>query len=302
MSNDLSRAMRAMTEDLHPNVGKLTSGGIERGVRKRRTRRLTQIAGAAASVTAVFGAVAMVAPGSGSGTRGSGADVSAASSGLVPAAVTTTTASAPAKPSAPRVSGEDMVKWLEQELAPYHFSGVSVENKAGSGDFSGGPYATLKIGYSSSVGSLALNVSRSSWSDQTNGTAPYITVKTLSDGSHLMIFNGPEWPAGNGDPNAKRLDIGWYRTDGALVNVMVLNQAQEKGGVTATGLALTVDQATQLVQAPVWNQAITAVLAAQRPDSVPGGTPNDKAADLKAKKDAGPDGGAPANPAAPPAH
>ncbi|MFL6113709.1 MAG: hypothetical protein ACJ786_20470 [Catenulispora sp.] len=297
MSNDLSRAMRATAEDLHPNVGKLTSGGIERGVHKRRTRRITQIAGAAASVTAVFGVVAMVAPGS--RADGSGAHVSAAS-GLVPAAVSTTT-SAPAKPSAPPVSGEDMVKWLEQALAPYHFSDVSVEYKAGSAEF-GGPYAVLQLGYSSGVGSLALNVSRSAWSDQTvDGTPPYITTKTLSDGSHLEIFDGPEWPAGNGDPKAKRLDVGWYRTDGTLVDVMVLNQAREKEAVTATGMALTVDQATQLVQSPVWNQAIAAVLATPRPGSAPGGTPADKAADLRAKN-AGPNGGTPASPAAPPAH
>ncbi|MBW8806421.1 MAG: hypothetical protein JF587_21595, partial [Catenulisporales bacterium] len=234
MSDDLSRAMRETAEDLRPNVGKLTSGGIERGVRKRRMRRMAQIAGAAASVTAVFGAVAMVAPGSGAGR--SGADVSAAS-GLVPAAVSTTT-SAPAKPSAPPVSGEDMVKWLEQELAPYHFSDVSVERKASSEDL-GGPYAVLKLGYSSGVGSIYLDVSRSAWNDQgINGTVPYVTTKTLSDGSHLMIFDGPEWPAGNGDPKAKRLGVGWYRADGTLVHVMVLNQAQEKQAVTATGLAL----------------------------------------------------------------
>lgn len=312
MSDDLSRAMRATAEDLRPDIGKLTNGGIERGVRKRRVRRMAQMAGAAASVTAVFGVVAMVAPGS--GTRGSGADVSAAST-LVPAAVTTTatttTMTTPAKPAAPPVSGEDMVKWLEQELAPYHFSDVNVQGKRGSADYAG-PFATLKLGYSAGVGSLSLNVSRSAWSDQDiNGTVPHTTVKSLGDGSHLMIFDGPEWPTGNGDPKAKRLEVNWYRTDGSLVDVMVLNQAEEKGGVTASGLALTVDQATQLVQSPVWKQAVAAVLAAPAPGGAkggapagakggaPAGAPNEKAA---APKGGDANGGAPTKPAAPSGH
>jgi hypothetical protein len=276
MSDDLSRVMRSATENLHPNIGKLTSGGIERGVRKRRARRITQIAGGAASVTAVFAVVAAVGtPGHGA----SGGNVSAASgTSTTPAAVassstaaapsTSSTSSAAAKSAAP-VSGEDMVKWLKQELAPYHFSGEDVLFKGGTDD-AANPYATLKIGYSSGVGSLSLSVTKRDWGMESHtGLVPYITDSNLPDGSHLEVFNGPEWPAGNGDPKAKRLDVAWYRTDGTMVDIMVLNEAMEKGATTASGLGLTVDQATKLVQSPVWDQAIASVLAKPAPGKTP---------------------------------
>ena len=78
------------------------------------------------------------------------------------------------------------------------------------------------------------------------------------------MFNGPEWPAGNGDPAAKRIEVSWYRTDGTAVDIQVLNAVQEKGATTATGLGLTVDQAAKVVQSPVWDKAIAAVLAKPR--------------------------------------
>ncbi|NUP52268.1 MAG: hypothetical protein HOW97_33835, partial [Catenulispora sp.] len=80
MSDDLSRAMRATAEDLTPNIGKLTSGGIQRGARKRRVRRISQITGAAASVTAVFGVVAAV----GTGGTGHGTGPASAAAGGSP--------------------------------------------------------------------------------------------------------------------------------------------------------------------------------------------------------------------------
>jgi hypothetical protein len=275
MSDDLSRVMQTATADLHPNVGKLTAGGIERGVRKRRVRRFSQIAGGAASVTAVFAVVATVgAPGHGSGSNVSAASGTAttptAAATSSSAAVAPSTSSPAAKPAAaPPVSGEDMVKWLKQELAPYGLTDQSVLFKNGSEN--GAAFATLKVGYSGGVGSLALTVSRANWADQHLGSTlpPYITVSNLPDGSHLMVFDGPEYPQGNGDPKEKRLDVAWYRTDGTEVDVMVLNQAMEKAGATATGLALTQDQATKLVQSPVWDQAIASVLSEPAPGKTP---------------------------------
>lgn len=273
MPENLTDVMRDATENLYPDIGKLTSGGIERGVRKRRNRRIAQIAGAAASVTAVFGVVAMV----GAAGRDGSAGVSAASGIPAPApgavtqsspaaAPTTSTADSPAKPAAAPVSGDDMVKWLEQVLEPYHFTDEQVLFKGGTDD-AAGAYATLRMSYATGTGSLAVNVSRSAWSDQQiNGKVPYITVSTLNDGSHLMVFDGPEWPAGNGDPAAKRLDVAWYRTDGTMVDIMVLNQAMEKSATTATGLGLTLDEATEVVQSPIWDKAIASVLAQPAPN------------------------------------
>lgn len=296
MPENLNDVMRSATENLHPNIGKLTTGGIERGVRRRRTRRISQIAGAAASVTAVFGVVAMV------GTPGHGGSAGVSAASGVPAAVTqssagaapTTPAAAPAKPAAAPVSGDDMATWLEQALQPYHFTNEAVLYKAGTDDMAG-PYATLRMSYAAGTGSLSLNVTRSAWTDQQgSGTVPYITEHTLKDGSHLMVFDGPEWPAGNGDPSAKRLDVGWYRTDGTLVDIMVLNEATEKGATTASGLGLTVEEATKVVQSPVWDKAIASVLAKPTPNAktTPGGD--------KAKAGSGTDSGkVVVNPAAP---
>ncbi|WP_194926800.1 hypothetical protein [Catenulispora pinisilvae] len=298
MPEDLAGVMRTATEDLHPNVGKLTAGGIERGVRKRRTRRFSQISGATLGVAAVFGTVAMVVPDHG-GSDGSGTSVSAGSAALshgtshttsqngalaaptsppAPAPNSPSSASSPATPAAPPVSGDDMVTWLKQTLQPYHFSNEKVLYKAGTGD-AGGPFATLQVSYPAGVGSVSLVVNREAWQDPNGSLPPYFSVQNLPDGSHLEIFNGPEWPAGNGDPTSKRIEVSWYRTDGILVDFQVLNQAQEKGGTTASALPLTVDQATKVVQSPVWNKAIASVPAPPA-RSVPSGA---KADSLKEK-------------------
>ncbi|MEZ0115215.1 hypothetical protein ABH920_009250 [Catenulispora sp. EB89] len=282
MPDNLNGVMRSATENLNPNIGKLTAGGIERGVRKRRNRRVAQIAGAAASVTAVFGVVAMV----GTPGHGSPATVSAGSSGTPtaphsttaagatgPAATPTPTTSTTNTPAVPPVSGDQMAGWLEQALAPYHFTGEKVLYSEGS-DGPAGPYATLRIGYDGQAGSVSLNVVRASYQDQGGGSLPpYFTQRTLPDGSHLQVFDGPEWPAGNGDPSAKRIDIEWYRTDGIAIEIQVLNAVQEKGTTTASKLGLTTDQATAVVQSPVWDKAIQAVWAKPLPTApkVPSG-------------------------------
>ncbi|MEY9929991.1 hypothetical protein ABH926_004633 [Catenulispora sp. GP43] len=305
MPENLNSAMRGATENLHPNIGKLTAGGIERGVRKRRTRRISQIAGAAASVTAVFGVVAMVgAPGHGgsanvSAASGKGQGQAAAAAAVQssqPSNASTEAAPGPGKTTAATVSGGDMVNWLEQTLQPYHFTDEKVLYKAGT-DETAGPYATLQLTYPAGTGSISLDVARSPWSAQhINGTVPYITVSTLKDGSHLMVFDGPEWPAGNGDPSAKRVEVSWYRNDGTMVDIQVLNEATEKGSTTATAPGLTVDQATKVVQSPLWDKAIASVLAQPAPG--PKGAPNtDKAQDLQQKAVGGSGAGAPSSPA-----
>lgn len=301
MTENLDDVMREATENLHPNIGKLTAGGIARGVRKRRNRHIMQIAGATASVTAVFGVVAMVGlPGRGtsagvsaaSGSQGSPASATAPASPASPTSPTspvvgdagpgqastpldtsTEAASGPGRPAAAPVTGDQMATWLQQVLQPYHFTGEQVLYSEGS-DGPAGPYATLRIGYDGQAGSVSLNVERTGYQD--NGQLPpYISVTTLPDGSHLEVFNGPEWPAGNGDPKAKRIEVTWYRTDGTAVDVQVLNAVQEKGATTATGLGLTTDQAAKVVQSPVWNKAIAAVLSKTAPKNAGGGSGTD---------------------------
>lgn len=309
MSDDLSRAMRATAEDLAPNIGKLTAGGVERGIRKRRMRRISQITGAAASVTAVFGVVAAV----GTGGSGSGAASAAAGSsggGTVPAAAPTTpgtpagTATTPASapsssavpshhitavpppsaPSAPPVSGEDMAKWLEQEVAPIHFSSESVLNKAGT-DVGGGPYAVLKVGYAAGIGNVSVSIENQAWANIGWGDTlpPSTTIRPQPDGSHVVVYNGLQWPAGNGDPNSKRLDATWYRNDGVAITIEGINEAFEKTGATATSVPLTVDQAVQIATSPIWDKAIASTAyqgyldyqsaMAGKPNSKPGSNP-----------------------------
>ena len=290
MTENLNDVMRSATENLRPNISELTAGGIARGVRKRRTRRIMQIAGATASVTAVFGVVAAVGtPGKGTTTGVSAAAgsqgspvVGAAAPGQASTPLDASTEAAPGqgKPNAGPVTGDQMAGWLQQVLQPYHFTGEQVLSKEGS-DGQAGPYATLRIGYDGQAGSVSLNVERAAY--QSSGQLPpYLSVTTLRDGSHLEVFNGPEWPAGNGDPKAKRIEVTWYRTDGTAVDVQVLNAVQEKGATTATGLGLSVDQASKVVQSPVWNKAIAAVLAQPAPSKpgIPGG---DKAKLLQQK-------------------
>jgi hypothetical protein len=284
VTDNLSGVMQSATENLRPDIGKLTAGGIERGVRKRRNRRVGQIAGAAVSVTAVFGVVAMVGmPGKGTSAGVSAASGAPSSPGApaggaaapgptsTPLDASTEAAPGQGKPTAAPVTGDQMSTWLEQVLAPYNFTGESVLYKEGSDD-PAGPYATVRIGYDGQAGSVSLNVERSAYQD--NGQLPpYNSVTLLPDGSHLQVFSGPEWPAGNGDPAAKRLDVTWYRTDGTAVDIEVLNAVQEKGTTTATALGLDVGQATKAVESSVWNKAIAAVLAKPVPGKGGGSVP-----------------------------
>ncbi|GAA1972198.1 hypothetical protein [Catenulispora subtropica] len=284
MSDDLTRAMRATAENLTPDIGRLTAGGVERGVRKRRARRISQIAGAAASVTAVFGVVAAVAPGS------HDAPASAAA-GVAPGAVAATSPAAPASthsaavgatptqdpstakspsaspalpaaippqpaPSAPPVSGEDMVKLLKEQIAGMGFSSVTVLNKADT-KTAGGPFAVLKVSFSAGQGDVSVSLEDQAWGNVHYGSPlpKGVTIHTLADGSHVVIYNGLQWPAGNGDPSAKRLDATWYRNDGVAVNVEAINEVVEKGATTATAVPLTPDQAEKIATASVWDAA-----------------------------------------------
>ena len=298
MTDNLNGVMRSATENLHPNIGKLTAGGIERGVRKRRNRRISQIAGAAASVTAVFGVVAMVgAPGHNGSTGVSAASGSPVSSPI--AAPTTAPATSASKPAADPVTGDEMATWLTQALQPYHFTGEQALDKGGS-DSPTGPFATLRIGYPSGAGSVSLTVERAPWQAPSGTLPPYFSVQDGPDGSHLEIFDGPEWPAGNGDPSAKRIDVAWYRTDGTVVDIMVLNAVQEKGATTAPKLGLTVAQATQVVESRIWAKAIAAELAQPKPTkpSIPSGDTSK----LQPEKNGGPSSGQSFNATDPSSH
>lgn len=310
MTENLNDVMRGATENLHPNIGMLTAGGIARGVRKRRNRRFMQIAGATASVSAVFGVVAVVGvSGTGASARVSAASGSQGSPGspvggaAAPAPTSTPldrnteAASGPGKPAAGPVTGDQMATWLQQALQPYRFTGEQVLDKQGS-DGPAGPYATLRIGYDGQAGSVSLNVEHAAYQGNQQ-LPPYMSVSTLPDGSHLEVFNGPEWPAGNGDPKAKRLEVTWYRTDGAAVDVQVLNAVQEKGTTTATGLGLTEDQAAKVVQSPVWNKAIAAVLARTVPSNP--SMPSGEKSKLLQQKNPGGGSGTDTSPAVPPA-
>ncbi|NUP50015.1 MAG: hypothetical protein HOW97_22290, partial [Catenulispora sp.] len=161
-------------------------------------------------------------------------------------------------PSAPPISGEEMVKLLKDQVAPLKFTSVTVTGKEGSNE--GGAAVSLKVGFAAGTGSVSADINTNDWSNQSLGSPlpPYITVRDQPDGSHIMIYNGPQWPAGNGDPNSKRLDVTWYRTDGVTINIEGLNEAFEKNGATAGAIPLTVDQAIQIATSPAWNKAVAA--------------------------------------------
>jgi hypothetical protein len=150
-----------------------------------------------------------------------------------------------------------MAKWLEQEVTPLHFSSESVLNKAGTGT-PGGPCAVLKVGYSAGIGNVSVTLESQDWRNSSWGDPlpAHVTIRTQRDGSHVVIYNGPQWPAGNGDPNSKRLDATWYRNDGVSITVEGINESFEKTGATATAVPLTVDQAVQIATSPIWDQAV----------------------------------------------
>ena len=270
MSDELSRVMRSSAEGLHPNVGMLTAGGLVRGKRKRRMRRTGQVVGSAASVTAVFGAVALL------GTHGSGGSapiVSAAASGTSPNPVTPTTGGAQAPSSAPSsassappVSAEQMVDALKQALAPYHFTSEDSMYSGGTGDGTGGAFATFKVKWAAGTGTISINVVRGTYDPKSNVVGvPYWTETKLQDGSVLDFFDGPENPAGNGFAGENTYSGALYRTDGVEIQFQTTNSPDEKAAPSAATQPVTKDQLKQVIQAPAWDAAIAAVKAEPDP-------------------------------------
>ncbi|MEY9855881.1 hypothetical protein ABH935_001485 [Catenulispora sp. GAS73] len=250
MQTGLRDLLNDAAEDFFP--GSAPYGAIV-GDGRRRTR-VRAVGGSALGLVAVGAAVAV------------GAGSFAGSHAGSPA-----TGAAGQPPAAPAVSGEDMVKWLEQGIAPYGVTSEDVVSRGGTdADLTGsgaafaapgphtGAYARLKIGYSAGVGNVLVEVSRSSWAASgLTGSEPGVTVKDLPDGSHLVIEN----PSGTGSLGLKLLDVAWYRSDGTKVDIFEINVSMEKGATPASELALTQDQVTKLVQSPIWDKAIASELA-----------------------------------------
>ena len=224
-------------------------------VGKGRRRAGLRVAGGSALSMVAIGAAVAVGTGTFAGPQGSSPATSAAGQ---PAA-------------APTVSGEDMVKWLEQGLAPYGITSKEVTAKGGtntpfdtpgspiaSANHGAGAYARLKIGYGGSVGSALVEVTHSPCATSgVTGSVPHVAVTDLPDGSHLVVGD----LAQASDPNLKLLDVAWYRTDGTKISILEDNVVSDKNVVSGSQLALTQDQVTKLVQSPIWDKAIASELA-----------------------------------------
>jgi hypothetical protein len=277
MSDDLSRAMRSTADSLAPDIGKLTTGGFERGRHKRRVRLAAQTVGSAASVTAVFGAVAVFGL-HGNGAKPGGSTTIAA--GVLPATAAPTTtdartpsASPPTTPSAtptsqstaegPPVSitSQQLKDALKQALAPYGFTSIDilyVGSSATSEDA-----VSAEVTGPHGVGSIGIGFSHTIlpagdvWGDTSAGD----TKTVLPDGSILWTHSGPEYPAGNADPGENTNVITLFMANGVEVDLSTTNAAGEKGMPTSKDQPLTLDQLKTVATDGAWSRAVAAALS-----------------------------------------
>ena len=242
----LARAMQATARDLHPDVTRLLEGGVQRGRRKRRVKRISQVVGSAASVTVLCGAAVLVS----SQHSGSPARPTAVTPASSPSASATSTT------SAPPVSGAYMIETLKS-LLPTDFT---LAGSKGIGTFEPntegyGALARTGLMTGANVGYVEVRIGQTSWTVHPEGKP----ARQLTDGSTLYFVDVPDM---NGPLQrvAKLL-----RPDGSYIEVHTYTaKGPEKGH-----FLLTDDQLSTVIESPAWDPAARAELTVVPPKHPP---------------------------------
>ncbi|NUS29528.1 MAG: hypothetical protein HOV92_35665 [Streptomyces sp.] len=250
--------LRATGGQFHADPAALTSAGLARG-RRLRLRRRAAVVGGAASLALVGVGGALLLP-------GGDADPDKAAVG------STSTASS-AKPTAPPVSGQELISTLKKELG---YGKFSQETGRGTED---APYAWLvwDDGDGGAVVSVSMERVEPGSQNARELTAcpdktytPYDSCKTsrLDNGSVLRIFQGYEYPDKREPTKSWAADL--VTPKGQHVAVYEWNAEAEKGSpVTREEPPLDAAELKKLVTAPAWLKAVDATPVKAWPSAQP---------------------------------
>jgi hypothetical protein len=277
--DELPDRLRGGVDGLQPDVSRLVSGGLARGKRMVRRRRIVQVVAAGATV-AVLSGVAYAAPWNGVGDNQNGQ--------LQVAAPPTTKPSAkpsvkpPAKPKlveiTPQATLQLLLDQLPADIKTRDYSGG--RNVGLTEDETLGTWAGLT--YTDSTGARTLMRVELNWQpnvEQDGATMPcpepfgagdwYICDnQVLADGGKLRLDQNHEYPASaNTDddkagPNgrgAKIRSAALLRRDGLQIFLWENNSSAEKDAPeTRSTPPLTLEQLKAIVSSPVWQNQLDA--------------------------------------------
>ncbi|MFD7947809.1 hypothetical protein [Streptomyces sp. NPDC059744] len=259
----LGDALRRAGEDFSVEGRPLVDGGVVRGRRRLRRRRVAAVTGSVAALAVVgFGAsYATGAFGGGLGQGRSGVAARPMVQGTGPS-----TKSSPGK--GPQLSAQQVIERLEGLLPEGKVSG---QTGRGTADRFG-PSAHLvfddgkgKAAIGVSVGAIDPDGTQAEQQLECPDKAfvPYDSCRneTLADGSRLMVLRGYEYPD-------KRVDTKWWHAylvtpDGYTVDVSEWNAPAEKDAdVSRAEPPLTVGQLKGLVISDEWRPVMNALRGA----------------------------------------
>ncbi|MFD4226447.1 hypothetical protein [Streptomyces sp. NPDC058545] len=256
----LGDALRRTGEDFSVEGRPLVDGGVVRGRRRLRRRRVAAVTGSVAALAVVgFGAsyaTGTFGGGSGQGRSGVAARPMVQETGP-------STKSSPGK--GPQLSAQQVIERLEGLLPEGKVSG---QTGRGTADRFG-PSAHLvfddgkgKAAIGVSVGAIDPDGTQAEQQLECPDKAfvPYDSCRneTLADGSRLMVLRGYEYPD-------KRVDTKWWHAylvtpDGYTVDVSEWNAPAEKDAdVSRAEPPLTVGQLKGLVLSDEWRPVMNAV-------------------------------------------
>ncbi|MFF4080096.1 hypothetical protein ACFYZN_11885 [Streptomyces sp. NPDC001777] len=256
----LGDALRRTGEGFAMEGRPLVDGGVMRGRRRQRRRRIAAVTGSVTALAVVgFGAsYATGALGDGSGRGGSGVAAGPTARETLPAAKTS-----PGR--GPELSAQQVIRTLEGLLPEGKVSGRSGRGTADRL----GPWAHLVL--DDGRGGAAIGVSVGTVDP--NGTkakqllecpdkvfTPYDSCRTetLADGSRLTLLRGYEYPDKRVD--TKRWNAHLVTPDGYSVDASEWNAPAEKGAaVTRDTPPLTEGRLKALVTSAAWRPVMNAL-------------------------------------------
>ncbi|MFE7464304.1 hypothetical protein ACFU6R_09370 [Streptomyces sp. NPDC057499] len=265
----LGDALRRTGEDFTVEGRPLVDGGVMRGRRRLRRRRVATVTGSVAALAAVGLGTSYTTGAFGGGSGRGGAGVAAQ-----PEARETGPATKTSPGKGPQLSAEQVIERLERLLPEGKVSG-----QAGSGT-AGRPGPSARLVFDDGEGRAAIGVSvgavdpdgtmaeqQLACPDKTFVSFDSCRNETLADGSRLMVMRGYEYPD-------KRVDTKWWHaylvtSDGYTVDASEWNAPAEKdAAVSRAEPPLTVGQLKGLVTSDVWRPVMNALPKAA-PEPVP---------------------------------
>ncbi|WP_415948251.1 hypothetical protein [Streptomyces sp. KLOTTS4A1] len=284
--DELSEALRRTGEGFSTDHHALVEAGHVRGRRMARRRRRAAVFGGAAAVAALAVTGAVAVPGmTGGGDRArpaAGGGAVASASGGSSAATASAEEGESAAADGKGVSKEQLVETLTS-LLPDGKVGASF----GRGTEEGTGMAYARVVFDDGMGKASVSVSfeqvddadgkqteqRTTCPDRVLVKHDACSVRTLEDGSRLMVYQGYVY-------SDHRADVkDWYALlvtpEGHLVRAGELNAVEEKGTpTTRPEPPLSVDQLTSLATSDKWDPVFDAPMAdpgSAWPDGQPGG-------------------------------